>query len=128
MSVYGTLPPSALGLGESIVVWNAEQPAIGTGGVSASQQIAAARSKGNPQGICFEGFFAAAPGAFEIDVQGAMNDIDAQYQTLPNGNITTVDATNQTFLFEDSSSRWRFYRALMRARANAVNVTAQFTI
>ncbi len=128
MPAYNTSPPSSLTLGDSIQVWAAEQPVAGAGLVSASQQVAAGRSKGNPAGICLEGFFSAAPGAFEIDVQGSMNDIDAQYQTLPNGNITTVDSVNQTFLFEDPNSRWRFYRALMRTRANAVNVTGTFTI
>lgn len=126
MPAYNASPPSSIGLSEIIQVWKAEQPVIGAGLGSASQQVAAAPAKGNPLGITFIGFFSGAPGTFEIDVQGSFNDVDAQYQTLPNGNITTVDTTNQTFLFEDSAARFPFYRALMRARANAVNVTASF--
>lgn len=112
--------------GDSIQVWAAEQPVAGTGLAAASQQIAATDSQGLRAGIKFQGFFSAAPGAFEIDVQGSDVDSDSQYQTLPNGNITTVDATNQTFLFEDPNANCKFYRALMRSRANGVNVTADF--
>ena len=112
--------------GDSIQVWSAEQPAAGSGGASASQQIAAVYAQGLANGISFKGFFSAAPGAFEIDVQASDVDSDAQYQTLPNGNITTVDSTNQTFLFEDPNANHKFYRALMRSRTNAVNVTANF--
>jgi hypothetical protein len=112
--------------GDSIQVWNAEQPAAGNGGASASQQIAAVYAQGLANGISFKGFFSGAPGAFEIDVQASDVDADAQYQTLPNGNITTVDSTNQTFLFEDPNANHKFYRALMRSRANAVNVTGNF--
>ena len=112
--------------GDSIQVWAAEQPVAGSGGASASQQIAAVYAQGIGTGISFKGFFSAAPGAFEIDVQASDVDADTQYQTLPNGNITTVDSTNQTFLFEDANANHKFYRALMRSRANAVNVTANF--
>jgi hypothetical protein len=112
--------------GDSVTVWSAEQPAPGNGGAAASQQIAGVYAQGIGQGISFKGFFSAAPGAFEIDVQASDVDADAQYQTLPNGNITTVDSTNQTFLYEDPNANHKFYRALMRSRANAVNVTADF--
>lgn len=116
----------AIAPGDSIQVWNAEQPAPGNGGVSASQQIAAVYAQGIGTGISFKGFFSGAPGVFEIDVQASDVDSDAQYQTLPNGNITTVDSTNNTFLFEDLNANHKFYRALMRSRTNAVNVTANF--
>lgn len=112
--------------GDSIQVWNAEQPAPGNGLAAASQQIAAIYAQGLGTGISFKGFFSAAPGAFEIDVQASDVDADAQYQTLPNGNIVSVDAVNQTFLYEDMTANHKFYRALMRTRTNAVNVTANF--
>lgn len=119
-SLYSIAP------GDSIQVWNAEQPVPGAGLAAASQQIAAVYAQGIGSGISFKGFFASAPGAFEIDVQASDVDSDAQYQTLPNGNITTVDATNNTFLYEDANANHKFYRALMRSRTNAVNVTANF--
>ena len=51
-------------------------------------------------------------------------DSDTQYQTVANGNITSVDSTNQTFHFDGSSVLATFVRLLMRSRTNAVNVTA----
>lgn len=127
MPVYNANPALySIAPGDLIQVWNGEQPAAGSAGVSASQQIASVQSQGLAPGISFEGFFSAAPGTFEVDVQGAMVDADAQYQTLPNGAISSVDAVNQTFLYVDNISQFKFYRALMRTRGNAVNVTAYF--
>jgi hypothetical protein len=127
MPAYNAQPSlSAIAPGDAFQVWNAEQPVPGAGGASASQQVAAYYAQGIGTGISFKGFFSAAPGAFEIDVQASDVDADAQYQTLPNGNITTVDAINNTFLYEDVNANHKFYRALMRIRTNAVNVTANF--
>lgn len=129
MPAYNANPALyAIAPGDYIQVWNAEQPTAGNNAStgSASQQIAAYYAQGIGTGISFEGFFAAAPGAFEIDVQGSNIDADGQYQALPNGAITTVNATNNTFLYVDGISNFKFYRALMVSRANAVNVTAGF--
>lgn len=127
MPAYNANPALyAIAPGDAIQVWNAEQPAAGAGGPSASQQIAATYAQGLAPGISFEGFFSGAPGSFEIDVQASNVDSDAQYQTLPNGAISSVDAVNQTFLYVDAISNFKFYRALMRSRGNAVNVTANF--
>ena len=127
MSAYGSSSSlNSLTQGDSAQVWNAEQPVAGAGGASASIAVALVTAPGLQNGINFQGFFSGAPGAFEIDVQGSDVDIDTQYQTLPNGNITSVDAVNQTFLFEDPNCSKKFVRALMRSRANAVNVTANF--
>lgn len=111
---------------EIALVWNAEQPAAGNGGVSASQAVALQRVSGEV-GTPFSvtGFFSGAPGAFEIDVQGSDHDVDTEYQTLQNLNITTVDGTNNTFEADAILVNKRFVRLLMRSRANAVNVTAR---
>lgn len=121
-----TLPPSLFS-GDSKQVWNAEQPAAGAGGASASERVALAPQQGSQPGFSVTGFFSGAPGAFEIDVQVSDVDVDAQYQTVANGNITTVDATNQTFHFDGTNIRAQFVRLLMRSRTNAVNVTADVT-
>jgi hypothetical protein len=125
MPAYVSSPPSVTSIapGDSVQVWNAEQPAAGTGGSSASQQIACTRAQMVGAAIIVEGFFSGAPGAFELDVQGSEVDADAQYVTVANGNITTVDATNQDFRFEAALVP-KFVRLLMRSRTNAVNVTA----
>lgn len=109
--------------GDAFQVWNAEQPAPGNGGASASQQVAIALSPGKPTAIEVDGFFSAAPGVFGIEIQAALNDVEAQYQTILNGAMTAVDANNFTFHF-DGEIVARFVRLLMRSRTNAVNVTA----
>ncbi|HZP32679.1 MAG TPA: hypothetical protein VFB23_04875 [Candidatus Acidoferrales bacterium] len=122
-SYSNALPPTAIWPGDSAQVWNAEQPTPGNGGGSASTQLALGTS-GTPGGFSVTGFFSGAPGAFEIDVQVSDVDADAQYQTCANGNITSVDATNNTFHFDGSTVLATFVRLLLRSRTNAVNVTA----
>jgi len=119
-----TAPPNAIWPGNSAQVWSAEQPAAGNGGASASQRIAIGTPGGSPGGFSVTGFFSAAPGSFEIDVQVSDVDVDTQYQTCANGNLTSVDATNQTFHFDGSTVLATFARLLMRSRTNGVNVTA----
>jgi len=116
--------PSAIWPGDFAQVWNAEQPTAGSGGASASQRIALGMKEGGPGGFSVTGFFSGAPGAFEIDVQVSDVDADAQYQTCANGNLTTVDSTNNTFHFDGSTVLATFVRLLLRSRTNAVNVTA----
>jgi hypothetical protein len=123
-SYSNALPPSAIWPGDAAQVWNAEQPAAGNGGASASQRVALGIKEGGPGGFSVTGFFSGAPGAFEIDVQVSDVDADAQFQTCANGNITSVDATNQTFHFDGSTVLASFVRLLMRSRTNAVNATA----
>ena len=118
------LPPSAIWPGDFAQVWNAEQPAPGSGGASASQRVALGTKEGGPGGFSVTGFFSGAPGSFEIDVQVSDVDADTQYQTISGGNITTVDATNNTFHLDASGVLATFVRLLMRSRTNAVNVTA----
>src|SRR5437879_3810979 len=95
-SYSNALPPSAIWPGDFAQVWNAEQPAPGSGGASASQRVALGMKEGGPGGFSVTGFFSGAPGSFEIDVQVSDVDADAQYQTCANGNLTTVDAWTRT--------------------------------
>lgn len=118
------LPPTAIWPGDFAQVWSAEQPVPGTGGAAASARVALGVKEGGPGGFSVTGFFSGAPGAFEVDVQVSDVDVDAQYQTCLNGNISVVDATNQTFHYDGSTVLATFVRLLMRSRTNAVNVTA----
>ncbi len=125
MPAYSSaFPPIGIWPGDSSQVWNVEQPAPGNGGASASARVALGERDGAPAGFSVTGFFSAAPGAFEIDVQVSDVDVDSQYQTCLNGNIQVVDATNQTFHYDGSTVLATFARLLMRSRTNAVNVTA----
>lgn len=127
-SAYNANPPSTLNSGDVITVWSAETPTAGTGNASASQQVALV-IKGTRAGSPFsvDGKFSAAPGVFEVDVQVAATDADANYQTISNGAISTVDATNQTFHLDAVQVNARFARLLMRTRTNAVSITATVT-
>src|SRR5580704_11555145 len=125
MPVYSNaLPPTAIWPGDFTQVWSAEQPAPGTGGAAASARVALGVKEGGPGGFSVTGFFSGAPGVFEIDVQVSDVDVDTQYQTCLNGNLTVVDATNQTFHYDGATVLATFVRLLMRSRTNAVNVTA----
>lgn len=120
-------PGPVLNPGSVINLWSAETPTPGNGGASASQQVALTQNpykNGSPFSV--DGKFSGAPGAFEVDVQVAGADADANYQTCSNCNITTVDSTNNTFHL-DFAGNAKFVRLLMRSRTNSVSITATVT-
>lgn len=125
-AVYNTTTPApVITHGQVIAVWSAESPTPGTGTTAASQQLALNPSGGGDLSpFSIDGKFSGAPGVFEVDVQAAAVDADTNYQTVQNGAISSVDATNNTFRFDGTLVQAKFIRLLMRARANAVTVTA----
>lgn len=126
MAPYTFSPPFlSVAPGEQVKVWNAETPSPGVGGASASQQLALLRVQtqgGTPFNV--SGFFSGAPGTFELDVQVSDDDVDTHYQTISDGNITSVDTTNNTFHLDATLTSASFVRLLMRTRGNSVTVTA----
>jgi hypothetical protein len=111
--------------GQVYPVWVAESPTPGNGTTAASQQISMPFIQGqNGTPFHAHGFFSGAPGAFEIDVQVSDDDVDTHYQTITNGNVSTVDATNFTWHMDAILSSAKFARLLMRSRTNAVSATA----
>lgn len=126
-SVYSAGNPATCTPGQAVTVWSAETPTPGTGTTAASQQVqlgANVYKAGTPFSV--DGKFSGAPGAFEVDVQVASTDADTSYQTVSNGNITTVDSTNNTFHL-DYSGTAKYARLLMRTRTNSVSITATIT-
>jgi hypothetical protein len=126
--VYNASSAPNLGPGQVITVWSAETPTPGNGTTAASQQVAltaTGQRAGSPFSV--DGKFSGAPGAFEVDVQVASTDLDTNYQTIANGNITTVDGTNQTFHLDANLTTAKYVRLLMRSRTNAVTITATVT-
>lgn len=115
--------------GVPVAVRAAETPASGSGGASASEAVAlpdVSFNKLRPFSVSCK--FAATPGAFEDDIQVADVDADTNYQTVQNGNITTVDATNNTYHVDVPSNTARFARVLCRTQnANAVAQTITLT-
>jgi hypothetical protein len=123
--VYNASNPVNVGPGQIVTLWQVETPTPGSGTTAASQQVAPTpTSSGTPLSI--DGKFSGAPGAFEVDVQVAGADSDTSYQTCANCNITTVDATNNTFHL-DYGGTAKYLRLLMRTRTNSVSITATVT-
>jgi hypothetical protein len=111
-----------------VIVWKGETPTPGNGTTAASQQVALyARPGASGTPFSVDGKFSGAPGAFEIDVQVAATDSDTNYQTIANGNVTTVDSTNNTFHLDAVLVNAKFARLLMRSRTNSVTITATLT-
>ena len=125
--VYNATAAPIIQSGQYYTVWSAETPTPGNGTTAASQQVALQSQPGkNGMPFSVDGKFSGAPGAFEIDVQVAAQDADANYQTCSNCAITTVDTVNNTFHL-DYSGTTRFMRLLLRVRANTVSITATVT-
>lgn len=124
-SVYNAANPINLNPGQTAIVWNAETPTPGNGTTAASQQVALSSGQGVNTPFSVDGHFSGAPGAFEVDVQVASADNDTDYQTCASCNITSVDATNNTFHLDAGQATTRFVRLLMRSRTNSVSITAR---
>jgi hypothetical protein len=86
--------------------------------------LAGPQSLNSSFGFAVDGKFSAAPGAFEVDVQIAEVDADANYQTASGMNITTVDATNNTFHADCTLVTARFARVRLLSRTNAVGLVS----
>jgi hypothetical protein len=125
MPLYSaTAPCTAIYPGDTATVINAE--ALTTGQSSARVVI------GNPYGREVESAsvllkFSADPGAFEVDVQQADVDADANYLNVSVGAaITSVDATNFTARADFAPFLGKFLRLKMKTQpANAVTLIAQ---
>lgn len=130
MPAYNQSPQTQGGqAGITSRVWNAETPASGAGGASASQGVALPRKTSSGlYPFSVDIVFAGAPGAFEIDVQVADVDVDARYQTIQGGQINAVDAVNNTAHLDAPENTAKFVRLLNRtANANAQPQTAEIT-
>lgn len=129
MPVYGSaIPPQSIAKAVISTAWNAETPTPGNGTTAASVAFSlpsVPSRAGSPFGV--DGKFSGAPGAFEVDVQVAAVDSDTNYQTISNGNITTVDAVNNTFHLDAPTIVAKYVRLLMRSRTNSVSITATVT-
>src|SRR4029077_16814703 len=124
MPVYGKfVPQQSAAPGVVTPMWTAETPTPGTSGAAASHAVGLVRTPAGKMPIAIHGNFSGAPGTFEIDLQVADTDAEAQYITVNGGIINSVDA-NQNFHFEFPNLIGRFVRLLLRARGNSVSVTA----
>jgi hypothetical protein len=95
-------PPYAIFPGDTAFAFNAESPAAG----QASQQYAIPVYSGQAdQGrtIRWQTIYGSAPSAVNVALQVALQDVDAQYQTIDSSTATagesrSVTAVNATFV------------------------------
>jgi len=121
MPVYGTFSiPAAIYPQDVVTVWAAE--AITTGGKSERVAVSPSPIAG-VRSLSIDGFFSGAPGAFQINVEAAETDVDANFVGVAGGIITVVDA-NQHYHLDAPEWTARFARLKMVTIANAVNSTA----
>lgn len=92
------------------------------GAPQAGKAFALGRDQMGSGGVGFyvNGVANGAPGAAEIDIQVADVDNDVRYQTGANMNITTFDATNNTFHLDGTWTSAKFVRAKLKTNPNAV--------
>jgi hypothetical protein len=95
-------PPYAIFPGDLALAFNAESPSAG----QASQQFAVPHYSGFSEGgrtIRWQTLYGTAPSAVNIALQAAMQDVDAQYQTIDSstntaGESRSVAGVNALFL------------------------------
>lgn len=115
------LPPDTGGTGTAISI-AFESPTPPQAGQAFA--LAGPLSLGSSFGFAVDGKFSGAPGVFEVDIQVADVDADANYQTASGMNISTVDATNFTFHADCTLITARFARVRLLTRTNAVGFVA----
>jgi hypothetical protein len=107
--------------------WNAETVAAST--LSIAFQMARVNRSFYPWGISFEVIFGGDPGAFEVDIMAANQDLMANFVQI--GNITvTNNATGGAYVgrWDMPTNMWPKYVAgYLKTLTNAVSVTLQGT-
>ena len=119
----GTGKATLLRDNQQVYLWQNEPVAAGT--LSIAYELARISHSFYPWGLSVEVMFAAAPGAFEIDIMGANNDSAGNYIQI--GSIATVNATN-VGRWDMPSNVWpKYIAAFMKTLGNAVNTSLQVT-
>ena len=123
----GSAKATLLNPGQALL-FNNDRPGVGTPN-KASVAVFLSRGSqaqgGYPFSFAVELSFSAAPGTFEVDIQGSETDTDASYCLLGTG-ITAVNSSNYA-RFEGVNYYPRFVRAFVKTLGNDVTVTAIIT-
>jgi len=110
----------------------AEQPAV-LPASSSQVNILNMRGSTTPPGLRVQGIWTGAPGAFEIDLQTALDDIDSEYimNTVSSATKVTADAADtnaiNTFSVDLIPFGGPFFRARIISRANGVGLVLKVT-
>jgi len=131
MPLYGTQHISITpGDPSAALLFNAETPATG----AASIAVAIEQQSGRViNGLVLELVFAASPGAFNYQIQGADTDSDADFLTEGSGTVisSTGPQSDGTFVARVELSLWlaNFVRIkVAQQNANGVAVTARVRV
>jgi hypothetical protein len=109
-----------------VFLFNAERIGAGTPSkASVAFQLERQKSAAYPFGFAVEIAFSGAPGTFEIDVQGAETDKDANYCTI-GSTVTAVNSSN-VCRFEGVSLYPKYVRIFVKTLGNDVTLTAVLT-
>jgi hypothetical protein len=117
------VPPYSIFPGDVALAFNAEAPAAG----QASQQFALPSYAGFPENgrtIRWQISFATAPTSFNIQLQTAINDVDAQY-AVPTGAANMSSALTAGDNLVATGVRANFVRAKVIAISGGTGVTVQ---
>jgi hypothetical protein len=113
------VPPYSIFPGDVALAFNGEAPGAG----QASQQYALPSYAGTPNNartIGWQTVFASAPSAVSVALQGAMQDVDADYATLDTSTATAGETRSVTGV------RANFLRAKVTSITGGSGVTVQF--
>jgi hypothetical protein len=119
MPNYNTqTPPYSIFPGDVALAFNSETPSAG----QASQQFALPSYAGqanNGRTISWQTIYGSAPSAISVVLQGAMNDVDAQYSTVDTSTATAGEtrAVNNV--------RANFVRAKVSSITGGSGITVQ---
>ena len=117
------VPPYSIFRGDVALAFNAEAPAAG----QASQQFAPPRYAGFPENgrtIRWQISFATAPTSVNIQLQTAINDVDAQY-AVPTGAANMSSTLTAGDNLVATGVRANFVRAKVIAISGGSGVTVQ---
>jgi hypothetical protein len=112
-------PPNSIFPGDSFLLFDAESPAP----PQASQQAALAGvydgAAGTPQDVRVDIRYASAPSAVSVDVQSAIDDIDADYVT----EYTSTDVNGESVKL--TALKARFLRVKLNSQTGGGAITAE---
>lgn len=111
---------------QQVVLMNAERTGTGTPNyASVAFNLERQKSSFYPWGFAIEIVFSGAPGTFEVDVQGAETDTDANYCLLGTA-VSSVNSSN-VCRFDNTTTWPKFVRIFVKTLTNDVLTSAVLT-
>ncbi len=118
----GTGQAHLLNMNHQYFLW--QNMRVLAGQASVAVQLSRMPGTSYPFGAAFQVAFSGAPGTFEVEIQGAEDDVDTNYVTI--NTITAVNSGN-VGRASISCTYPKFVRLNMKTLTNDVNVTGIVT-